>query len=83
MGSFGVVVADPVGDHDPGFGQGVEAVAVEQLVAHGAVEPFDVAVLLGAALLDVDGNGPRAGLGPLTGVATEATSSSPVCGGAQ
>jgi len=51
---FGVVVLDPVPDQDPGLGQGVEGLPVEQLVAHRAVEPLDEADLLRAGLGDLD-----------------------------
>jgi hypothetical protein len=41
-----------VADHDAAFEHGVEQFAVEQFVAHRAVESFDVAVLLWCAFLD-------------------------------
>jgi hypothetical protein len=50
--SFIVVLLDPGGDHDPGLEQAVELLAVQQLVAHRAVEALEVGVLLRAALLD-------------------------------
>ena len=48
----GVVLGDPVGDHDPGFEHRVELLDVETLAAHAAVEAFDEGVLPEAGLLD-------------------------------
>ncbi len=42
-------------DDDPGLQQVLELLAVQQLVAHGAVEPLDVGVLLRRSLLDEGG----------------------------
>src|SRR5262245_3303385 len=47
-----VVSLDPVGDHNAGFDQAAELLAVEELVAEGAVEALDERVLLRAAFLD-------------------------------
>ena len=44
-------------DDDPGLAQSVEDLAVEQLIAKAGVEALDVAVLPGAAPLDVGGPG--------------------------
>ena len=57
MGSDRVVVASPALDDDLGLAQTVEDLAVEQLVAKAGVEAFNVAVLPGAASLDVSGLG--------------------------
>ena len=42
MGSFGVVVVPPSFDDDLGFTQRVKDLAVQQLVAHPAVEAFAI-----------------------------------------
>src|SRR6516225_7831402 len=52
-----VVVAPPALDDDLGLAESVEDFAVEQLVAKASVEALDVAVLPGAAPLDVGGLG--------------------------
>src|SRR5512132_2324907 len=52
-----VVVASPALDDDLGLAQSVEDLAVEQLIAKAGVEALDVAVLPGAAALDVSGLG--------------------------
>src|SRR5262249_56390031 len=52
-----LVVASPTLDDDLGLAQSVENLAVEQLVAQASVEALDVAVLPGAASLDVGGLG--------------------------
>ena len=52
-----VVVPPPTLDDDLGLAQSVEDFAVEQLVAQASVEALDVAVLPGAAPLDVGGLG--------------------------
>ena len=52
-----VVVAPPALDDDLGLAESVEDFAVEQLVAQASVEALDVAVLPGAASLDVGGLG--------------------------
>ena len=44
-----VVLALPVGDGDPGMGQGPEQLDVQAFVAEPAVEGFDVAVAPGFA----------------------------------
>jgi hypothetical protein len=48
----GVVLVEPAGDHDPGLEQALELLAVQELVAHHAVEALDVRVLLRTAILD-------------------------------
>ena len=50
-----VVVASPTLDDDLGLAQSVENLAVEQLIAKAGIEALDVAVLPGAATLDVGG----------------------------
>lgn len=55
VGSVGVVVLDPIGDDDPGFGERVELLAVKELLAEGGVERLDEAVLPGRARIDVEG----------------------------
>jgi hypothetical protein len=50
-----VVVASPALDDDLGLAQTVEDLAVEQLIAKASVEALAVAVLPGAAPLDVGG----------------------------
>jgi hypothetical protein len=50
-------VAPPALDDDLGLAESVEDFAVEQLVAQASVEALDVAVLPGAASLDVGGLG--------------------------
>src|SRR5215831_15727522 len=52
-----VVVPPPALDDDLGLAESVEDFAVEQLVAQASVEALDVAVLPGAASLDVGGLG--------------------------
>ena len=49
MGTVGVVVVDPAGEHDPGLGERVELLAVEELASCAGVERFDEAVLPGRA----------------------------------
>jgi hypothetical protein len=46
-------------DHDARFEHGAEQLAVEDLVAHRAVEALDVGVLLRRCLLDEDLSTPR------------------------
>jgi hypothetical protein len=62
MRSDGVAVTTPGFDHDAGLGRDEEDFAVEQLVTRLAVEAPAVAVLPGAAGLDVGGVrvGPKA-----------------------
>ena len=55
MGPDRIVVASPTLDDDLGLAQSVENLAVEQLIAEASVEALDVAVLPGAAPLDVGG----------------------------
>ena len=50
----GIVVPSPGFDQDTGFGQRVEDLAVEQLVAHRPVEGLAIAVLPRAAGCDVE-----------------------------
>lgn len=54
-----VVFLDPAGDHDPCLERAVEVLAVEDLVAHRAVEALHVGVLLRGAPLDKMGSTPR------------------------
>ena len=61
MSSAVVVVLLPVGDHDPGLGQGPEDVDVEAFVADPAVERLDVAVAPGLAGWDERQPDPFAG----------------------
>ncbi len=53
MRAHGIVVTAPAFDDDLGFAQGVEDLAVEQLVAQTRVEAFDEAGLPWAARRDV------------------------------
>src|SRR6516164_10949701 len=53
--------ASPTLDDDLGLAQSVENLAVEQLIAKAGVEALDVAVLPGAAPLDVGGLGTDSG----------------------
>ncbi len=55
MGSVGVVVVDPAGEDDPGLGERVELLAVEELAAGASVERLVDPVLPGAARVDGDG----------------------------
>ncbi len=55
MRPVGVVVVDPFGEHDPGLGERVELLAVEELAAGAGVERLDEAVLPGRAGVDVQG----------------------------
>src|SRR5918997_846619 len=57
----GVVVPPPTLDDDLGFGQRVEELAVEQLVAKLAVEAFAIPILPRAAGLDVGRPGTHRG----------------------
>src|SRR5208283_1939254 len=57
VGTHAVVVTPPGFDQDLGLGQAEEDLAVEQLIAQLAVEALAVAVLPGAAGLDVGGLG--------------------------
>jgi len=49
--SLCVVGLPPGADHDPCLEHGLEDFAVEQLIAHGPVEPLDECILLRTALL--------------------------------
>ena len=49
VGTVGVVVVDPAGEHDPGLGERVELLAIKELFAEGGVEALDEAVFLGFA----------------------------------
>jgi len=60
MGSDGVVVVTPLFDEDLGFLEAAEDFAIEKLVPQLAVEAFAIAILPGAARLDVEGFGPHA-----------------------
>ena len=55
MGTVGVVVVDPAGEHDPSLGERVELLAVEEFAAGAGVERLDEAVLPGRAWVDVEG----------------------------
>jgi len=55
VGTVGVVVVDPAGEHDPGLGERVELLAVEELAASASVERLDEAVLPRRARVDVQG----------------------------
>lgn len=50
-----VVLLTEVLDHDAGFGEGPQLLAVEALVAESAVKAFHDAILPGASGVDVDG----------------------------
>ena len=50
-----VVFIEISADDETGLGDGMEQFAVEEFIAHRAVESFDVAVLLGAAFRDRHG----------------------------
>ena len=52
MRANGVVFIDPLVQNDLGLEHGAEQLAVEDLVAHRAVEPLDIGVLLRRALRD-------------------------------
>ena len=54
---LGVVVTPPLND-DPGLGERVEDLSIEQLIAKPGVEAFDEAVLPGTAPLNVGRLGP-------------------------
>jgi hypothetical protein len=47
MRPVGVVVVDPAGEHDPGLGERVELLAVEELAAGAGVKRLGEAVLPG------------------------------------
>ena len=52
-----IVMAPPAFDDDLSFSEGVEDLAIEQLIAKAGVKALDVAVLPRAAPLDVSGLG--------------------------
>ncbi len=54
VGSQVVVFPPPVFDHDPSFGQRIEHLSVEALVAQPSVEALDKTVLPRAARIDVE-----------------------------
>ena len=54
VGSQVVVFPSPVFDHDPSFGQRVEHLTVEALVAQSSMEALDKAVLPRATRIDVE-----------------------------
>lgn len=56
-----VVVAPPALDDDPGLGEGVEDLAVQEFVPQASVEALDEAVLPRAAGRDVGGVRPDGG----------------------
>ena len=53
--AVGVVVVDPAGEHDPGLGERIELLPVEELASCAGVERLDEAVLPGRARVDVEG----------------------------
>ena len=55
MRAVGVVVVDSTSEHDPGLGERVELLAVEQLASCAGFERLDDPVLSGAAGGDGDG----------------------------
>ena len=55
MRAVGVVVVDSTSEHDPGLGERVELLAVEQLASCAGFERLDDPVLPGAAGGDGDG----------------------------
>ena len=57
VGPDRVVVASPAFDDDLGLAQSVEDLSIEQLIAKACIEALDVAVLPGAAALDICGFG--------------------------
>src|SRR5215475_6237676 len=56
-----IVMAPPAFDDDLSFSQGIEDLAVEQLIAKAGVEALDVAVLPRTAPLDIGGLGADSG----------------------
>jgi hypothetical protein len=55
MWSKRIVEAPPAFHDDAGFGEGVEDLAIEKLVAEAGVEALDVSILPRAPRLDVGG----------------------------
>src|SRR6266566_1076248 len=69
-----IVMAPPAFDDDLSFSEGVEDLAIEQLIAKAGVEALDVAVLPRTAPLDIDSLGDELGsvVGPnVTGNAAQ------------
>ena len=56
-----IVVASPALDDDLGLTQGIEDLAVEQLITQPRIERFDIAVLPGTARLDIGRLGTECG----------------------
>ena len=54
MGSFLVVVMPPVFNHHASFAQIEEQFPTETFVSEATVKAFDIAILPGAAWIDVD-----------------------------
>ena len=69
MGPDGVVVTTPALDDDLRLAQGVEDLAIEQLVPEAGIEALDVAVLPGAARSDLGGLGSDAEIRSWTAMA--------------
>src|SRR5215472_4881855 len=65
------VMAPPAFDDDLSFSEGIEDLAVEQLIAQARVEALDVAVLPRTAALDIGGLGADGGDPSLDGLGDE------------
>ena len=61
MWSKRIVEAPPAFHDDAGFGEGVEDLAIEKLVAEAGVEALDISILPRAPRLDVGGLGTNGG----------------------
>src|SRR5262249_35224122 len=72
MGPDRIVMAPPAFDDDLSFVEGVEDLAIEQLIAQARVEALDVAVLPRTAPLDVGSLGADSGDPSLDGLGDEA-----------
>jgi hypothetical protein len=66
-----IVMAPPTFDDDLSFAEGVEALAIEQLIAKAGVEALDVAVLPRTAPLDIGSLGADSGDPSLDGLGDE------------
>jgi len=53
--AVGIVVVDRASEHDPGLGERLELLTVEELAAGGGVEGLDESVLPGRTRVDVEG----------------------------
>ena len=71
MGPDRIVMAPPAFDDDLSFVEGVEDLAIEQLIAQARVEALDVAVLPRTAPLDVGSLGADSGDPSLDGLGDE------------